>query len=215
MNQNQSRKAFVPLKSAAILIAFVLAVWTVVTASAATTDSAASTVNFSAVTLAANTSYVSDSYFGILNLSVDDDSVAYATVDSKNHVVVTALGEGETTVTFWYKNTATDDWVSAVVPITVSGVSETAQTVTAHQVGLVLPQQSVSMTVGSEDTISGITLNGTSVNAATLLWISSSDSIVTVDRDSGELHAIASGTAKVYAVEPVTNSCASVTVIVD
>ncbi|MFU0832358.1 MAG: BIG2 domain-containing protein [Oscillospiraceae bacterium] len=215
MIRYQFTKKTMRLTVAMMLTVFALGARTAVAAFAATEDSAIATENFPNVTLAANTSYISDSYFGILNLSVDDNSVAYATVDSENRVVITATGEGAATVQFWYKETSTDEWVAAVVPITVSGTSDTAQTVTASQIGLVFPQQSISMNVGANHTISGITLNGTVINSETLLWISSSDSVATVDRDSGEIHAVSEGTTKVYAVDPVTNSCASVTVIVN
>ena len=207
-------KKIIPVTASVLIVTFVIATWAVTTAFATTTESAVSTVNLSNVMLAANTSYISDSYFGVLHLSVADDTVACASIDSKNHVVVTAVSAGSTTVSFWYKKSANDNWVSTMMPVTVSGTSGVAKTISVNQVGLVFPQQSVSMDVGSDDTMSGITLNGASVNASTLLWISSSDSVATVDRDSGKIHAVASGTATVYAIVPHSNCCASVTVFV-
>ncbi|MVB12576.1 hypothetical protein CAFE_33170 [Caprobacter fermentans] len=207
-------KKIIPMTAAVLIVTFVIATWAVTTAFATTTESAVSTVNLSNVTLAANTSYISDSYFGVLHLSVADDTVACASIDSKNHVVVTAVSAGSTTVSFWYKKSVNGNWVSAVMPVAVSGTSGVAKTISVNQVGLVFPQQTVSLNVGSDNTMSGITLNGASVNASTLLWISSSDSVAAVDRDSGKIHAVASGTATVYAIDPLSNSCASVTVIV-
>ncbi|WP_164919093.1 MULTISPECIES: pilus assembly protein N-terminal domain-containing protein [Acutalibacteraceae] len=214
MSRIRSLRKFIPLAVSALTAVFVIGTWAVMTASATTAESAVSTVNLPGVSLAANSSYLSDTYFGVLHLGVGDDTVACASIDSKNRVVVTAVSPGETTVSFWYKKGATDDWVSAVLPISVSGTSSVAHTITSSAVGLVFPQQTASMNAGSDYTISGIALNGVTVNAATLLWISSSDSIATVDRDTGKIHAVAAGTVRIYAIDPTTNSCASETVVV-
>lgn len=214
MSRIRSLRKFTLPAAITMAAVFLAGTWAVMTASATTAESAVSTLNLPGVSMAANSSYVSDAYFGVLHLNVDDDTVACASIDSQNRVVVTAVSPGETAVSFWYKKGATDDWVSAVLPVTVSGTSSVAQTVMIGAVGLVFPQQTTSMSAGSSYTMDGITLNGTSVNASTLLWISSSDSIVTVDRDTGKIRAVAAGTAKIYAIDPTTNSCAGETVIV-
>lgn len=180
-HRNRSLKKLMPL-TAAVLLAVTLLTTRALAATSA--EGAATTVNLPKVTLAANTSYVSDDYFGVLHLNVGDDSVACASVDSENHVVVTAVAKGSTTVNFWYQKTTGGSWISAVLPITVSGTSGVAQTVSSKNVGLVLPEQSVSLNVGGENTMSGITLNGESVSASSLLWISSSESVFTVGRDT-------------------------------
>lgn len=212
MSRIRSLRKFIPLAVSAVTAVFVIGTWLVMTASATTTESAVSTTNLPSVTLAANTSYLSDTYFGVLHLSVGDDTVACASIDSKNRVVVTAVSPGETTVSFWYKTAAADNWVSVILPVTVSGTSSVAQTINTRSVGLVFPQQSVSMTAGSDYTMSGITLNGASVNATNLLWVSSSSSVARVDLNTGKIYAVAAGSVKIYAIDPTTNSCASVTV---
>ncbi|MCI1965276.1 MAG: pilus assembly protein N-terminal domain-containing protein [Oscillospiraceae bacterium] len=215
MSRIQCLKKLIPLAVCAMAAVFVIGTWSVMTASATAAESSASTVNLTAVSLAANTSYLSDTYFGVLHLKVGDASVACASVDSKNRVVVTAVGEGQTTVGFWYKKTASDSWVSAVLPVTVSGMSGVAQTISPRTVGLVFPMQTDEMNAGSDQTISGITMNGEAVDAASLLWLSSSDSIAAVDRNTGKIHAYAAGTAKIYAIDPTTDSCCSLLVTVN
>jgi uncharacterized protein YjdB len=167
------------------------------------------------VSLAANTSFVSDDYFGVLHLNVNDDTVVCASIDSLNRVVVTAVSPGETTVSFWYKKAASDDWVSAVLPITVSGTSSVAQTIGINAVGLVLPQQTASMSVGSSYLMNGITINGASADASALLWVSSSDSVAAVEHNTGKIRAVSAGAAKIYAIDPATDGCASLLVTVN
>lgn len=214
MKRIRPLKKWIPLLAKVLAAAVAVTAWTVTSASATTPESAASTVNLQGVTLAANTSYISDEYFGVLHLNVGDDTVACASIDSKNRVVVTAVGPGATTVSFWYKKTVEGNWVSAVLPVTVSGTASVAKTVTSREVGLVFPQQSINMSPGSNYTVSGITLNGSAVEASTLLWMSSSDSVATVDRSSGKIHAASAGSATIYAIDSLTDSCASVTVVV-
>lgn len=214
MSRMRSLKKMIPLAVSALAAVFAVGTWAVETVSATTTESAVSTTNLPAVALAANSSYVTDTYFGVLHLQVADSTVACASIDSKDRVVVTAVSPGETTVTYWYKTAAADSWVSAVLPVTVSGTSGTAQTLTSRSVGLVFPEQSISMTTGSEYAVSGITLNGESVSAEKLLWVSQSDSVARVDLNAGKIYAAAAGSVKIYAIDPATNSCTSLLVTV-
>ena len=214
MSRIRSLKKMIPLAVSAFAAVFVVGTWAVETASATAAESTVSTTNLPAVALAANSSYVSDTYFGVLHLQVADSTIAYASIDSKNRVVVTAVSPGETTVSYWYKTATADNWVSAVLPVTVSGTSSTAQTLTNRSVGLVFPEQAASMSIGSSYTVGGIMLNGESVGAEKLLWVSQSDSIARVDPNTGKIYAAAVGSVKIYAIDPTTNSCTSLLVTV-
>ncbi len=197
----------------AVLIPIIALIMTgffaVVLADAATTDeSSTSSVTMNPVTLAQHTSYVSDSYFGVINLSVDNKNIAAATTDTQGHVVMTAIGSGTTNVRYWYKIYSTGDWTSATVPITVSGTAVSASS--AVSTGLVFSQSSISIANGSNYTVTGITLNGTAVDASSLLWVASSGSVVTVEANTGKVTAVGAGTAVLYAIDPVTKAAANI-----
>nr|WP_319488824.1 hypothetical protein [uncultured Caproiciproducens sp.] len=169
-------------------------------------ENSTSSVTLSAVSLAENTSYVSDDYFGVIYLRVDDDSIVKATTDSDSHVVITAVAAGTTKVHYYYKLLAGDGWTSATIPVTVTG---TAVSPAVSSSGLVFTQNNVKIVKFGDYTPSDITLNGTKIEAASLLWISSSASVATVDTSTGKITAVGGGTAVIYAIDPVTKAAAS------
>jgi hypothetical protein len=164
------------------------------------------------IILPEHSSYVSDQYFGVINVVVVDASVATATSDSQGHVVITGVGSGSTTVTYWYKALATDDWKKAKVPITVSSTATKVTTSSAS--GLVFPETAASIVTGNTYTVTGITNNGTSVDASDLLWVTPTNSVISVDASTGQVTAISTGTAQLYAFDPKTNNAASITITV-
>lgn len=199
-----------------ILILTVAAVglgWQAVSAFASS-ETAASNVALSGVTLQANSSYVTAAYAGVQHLSVADSSVACASEDSVGRVVVTGISSGSTTVSFWYRTSLSSSWVSAVLPVTVSGVAETSVSVDSSCAGIVLAKGTATVTVGTSYTPAGIRVNGIPENASSLLWVSGSDGIVSVDKKTGKITALAAGTATVYAVDPSTKACVDLTVTV-
>lgn len=178
----------------------------------ASEDSYTSMVTLNTVTLPQHTSYVSDEYFGVIHVSAVNSNVIAATSDSQGHVVMTAVGSGSTTVYYWFKTLATDNWKMAKVPITVSDTA--TKVTTTASTGLVFSEPNVSMSVNSTYTATGITLNGASVEAGSLLWVSSSNSVVTVDAATGQATAVGAGTALLCAVDPKTNAAASISLTV-
>jgi hypothetical protein len=166
----------------------------------------------STVTLPEHTSYVSDEYFGVINVSVDNDSVVAATADTQGHVVMTGVSSGNTTVYYWYKTLATDSWKKAKVPVVVS--ASATKVTTAATTGLVFPQTSTDVVTGSEYTVTGITNNGAPVDASSLLWVTPSNSCITVDASTGKVNAVSTGTATLYAFDPKTNNSATITITV-
>ncbi len=175
---------------------------------AAVDDSSTSSVTLNAVTLAEHTSFVSDTYFGVINLSVDDKSVVAATTDSQGRVIVSAIGAGTTKVRYWYRPDSLSSWTRVTLPITVSGTA--AADTAVVETGLVFPQSSISIAMGSDYTVTGIKLNGTSVDASSLLWVASSGSVVTVEPNTGKITAVGIGTAVVYAIDPATKAAANI-----
>lgn len=182
---------------------------------AATGENVAAGATMNRVTMAANSSYMTDSYAGVLHLSVSDGGVACASVDSRNRIVVTGISEGSANVSFWYRTDVSSNWVSTILPVTVSGrANGAASTVTPAELGLIFPMSSLSLYQGGTATVKGIEVNGAERTAGQLLWVSSSDSYVTADKDTGLLTAVAPGSATVYAIDPATKSCASIVVTV-
>lgn len=180
----------------------------------ASSETAASSVALSGVTLQANSSYVTAAYAGVQHLSVADSSVACASEDSLGRVVVTGIASGSTTASFWYRTSLSSNWVSAALPVTVSGVAETSASVDFSSAGIVLAEETATVTVGASYTPTGIRVNGVPENAGSLLWVSGSDGVISVDKKTGKITALAAGTATVYVVDPSTKACATLTVTV-
>lgn len=175
-------------------------------------ESATASVALSAITMRENTSYVSDEYFGLLHVIVGDDSVVVASIDSENRLVISAIGDGSTTVSFWYKSDSSSGWTSATLPVSVSGLAEAATTVSQAQAGIAFPSASLSLVQGQSAAIGGLKLNGAAVSASSLLWISSDVNVVTVDQKTGMITAVSSGSTTVFAIDPATKSCNGITV---
>lgn len=185
-----------------------------VTAGAAAEESSAGSVTLNAVTLTQYSSYSSDQYFGVINTSVDDTTVAAATTDTLGHVVITAVGSGTTKVHYWFRSDALSGWTRATLPVTVSGTAVSAQE-SSIQTGIQFPQTSVTIPNGDNYTFSGITLNGIAINSESLLWVSSSNSVATVESSTGKITAVGLGTAVIYAIDPSSKSVATINLTVD
>lgn len=205
------KRPFAVLLLAAAFLCLAGVSWFSVPASA-TGEEAGSQAALTAVTLPMNTSYLTDGYFGVIHISSADSTVAQATVDSENRVVVTAVGEGSTTVSFWYRTTASSDWVAASLPVTVSGKSDVSSSLTQSVAGIVFPQSTVSLSVGKQSTITGVTENGNAIATDSLLWVTPSDAVITVEAKTGKITAVGRGTAVLYALDPANRSVAAVTV---
>lgn len=206
------KTVFIPAAAAVAVLAAVL--WPAASVSASSGDAVAGTP-MPTVTLVQNSSYVSNSYSGVLHVDVGDSAVACASADSQNRLVVTAVGTGSTTVTFWYKNSAADSWISTSMPVTVtSETSSRAASIQAGSFGITFAPASATIGVGSTITPQEIKVSGYSVAASSLLWVSSSDVIATVDKSTGLIQGVNRGTAIIYAVDPSTKYCGSYTVTV-
>jgi len=58
--------------------------------------------------------------------------------------------------------------------------------------------------------MTGITLNGASVEASQLLWVASTSAVITVEPNTGKVTAVGAGTAVLYAIDPATKAAASI-----
>ncbi|HAH79140.1 MAG TPA: hypothetical protein DEB16_01735 [Ruminococcaceae bacterium] len=180
----------------------------------ASAESAESSVTLPAVTLAENSSYVTDSYSGVLHISVSDGSVVRASADGKNRVVVTGVGAGRATVAYWYRQSDSAGWVAASLPVSVSGAAGGSAAAGTADAGVVLPQKEVGLVPGGVYTAEGIRVNGVSRDARSFLWVSSSDAVAEVEKSTGKITAVSAGTATVYAVDPASKSCGFLSVTV-
>lgn len=167
----------------------------------------ATTERVGQVTLNEHTSYRTDYYGNIIHLESADKTVAVASADSEGCVLITAVGAGSTTVTFWYKYgyyDADDDWTRVTVPVQVSGKSGglAANASSSEEEGLYFPLTSVTLEAGSEKTLEGILLNGSEIAASNLLWLTTADSVLSVGRDTGAITARQAGEGLLYALTP-------------
>ncbi len=213
MNRTRIAKRPSAYLLAVIAVAAAFAVWAAVPASAST-ETAVSSLTAAKVTIPANSSYVTDSYFGVVNLTVGNNAVAYASLDSQNHVVITAVGQGSTSVSYLYRQSAGDSWYGMTVPVEVSGSASSAASLSRGTQGIEFPQASVAVAKGNSTTVTGMKINGFSVNAGDFLWVSSDESVASVGSKTGEIQGVSSGTATVYAIDPATKICNSITVTV-
>lgn len=167
------------------------------------------------VNLAEHTSYMTETYINVTHLKSADKLVATATVDDQGRVIITAVGSGNTTVSFWYKYSyfaAGDDWTLVTIPVSVSG---TAATTSANLDGLIFPKVNISLLPDQQDTIDGITLNGNHIDASELLWFTPENNVITVDSATGVIQAFGYGTASLYAVTKDGQYAGCITVTVD
>ncbi|MBW7572227.1 hypothetical protein [Caproiciproducens faecalis] len=174
-------------------------------------ENSAASVTLNEISLVQNTSYVSEAYFGVIYLRVDDDSVVRASTDTQGHVVVTAVAAGTTKIRYYYRTLAESDWTSATLPVTVTGTSAAPA---VSSTGLVFSQSSVKIAKFGEYTPDNITLNGSKAEASSLVWVSSSTGVATVDASTGKITAVSGGTAVIYAIDPVTKAAADISVSV-
>lgn len=205
-------------KSAAVLL--LAGVLTAVCAAApaipaSASEEAAANTTLPETTLKENSSDTTGPYFGVINLTVADNRIAYASVDSKNRVVVTAVGDGSTTVTYWCKMTADDSWVRQTLPVRVSGRADPAGGAGSASAGVAFPASSVTVSRSESYSMTGMKRGGESVAASALLWVSSDDSVLTVGKRTGVLKGISAGTATLFAIDPISRTCGSVVVTVE
>lgn len=174
-------------------------------------EQASSTQALARVTLQENTSYISDTYSGVLRLKSGDETVATASVDSQNRVVISAITTGSTTVSYWYQTSVESGWVSLTIPITVSGQSQASASIDASKIGLTFTSTvPISIQMGMTTHISGAKINGVSVDSNQLLWVSSNEAVAQVTSNTGEVIASGKGTATIYAVDPTNQYCAGI-----
>lgn len=200
--------AFIPV------FALLLAVFSSAATADAAEESSTSSVTMNPVTLVQHSSYESNLYFGVIHVESADSTIATATSDSMGHVVITGISSGATRIHYWFRSDAAAGWTQATVPVTVSGTAS-ATSETAQTGGLVFSQTGVTLVKGGDYTASGILLNGKSVDAGSLLWVSSSDTVASVDPGTGKITAVGLGTAVIYAIDPATKCAAGINLTVD
>ena len=112
------------------------------------------------------------------------------------------------------RQSAGDSWYGMTIPITVSGSASSAASLSRGTQGIEFPQTSVAVAKGGSTTVTGMKINGFAVSSNDLLWVSSDELVADVVNKTGEIRGVSAGTATVYAIDPTTKICNSVTVTV-
>lgn len=153
-----------------------------------------------AVTLAVGQSY--NLNFTTVGISSNSNSaVATAKITSVTggqQLVVTGVSAGTTTITLVY--TSSSGSGTLTLTVTVSG-SSGSSTVNSESSGIYFKSLSVSIPTGKKYRISGIKLNGSAINASSLLWISSDTSVMSVNATTGIFQGKKAGSARLIAVD--------------
>lgn len=175
------------------------------------------TNELSRIELAEHTSYVTDMYENVIHVQVSDKNVVSASSDSDGRVVITAIGSGTATVSFWYKLSyyaADDSWTRVIIPVTVSGKSISSRAETLLDTGIQFESGALTLSPGEEGTIANIKVNGNDTDSAELYWITSNSLVIRIDSATGQYEALQTGTAVIYAVtaDGRFSSCITVSV---
>ena len=168
----------------------------------------AETISTSSVSLIRGQSCKTDAYYSVTRVKVGDRSVAAASADSAGRVIITALAAGQTTVTYYSMSDYTASWVYHTVNVTIDGGSS------VPSIGLRFSTKSFTATAGKTYRIGSGTLTGTSIAPDDLLWLSSDENILAVERDTGRFTARSPGTARLIAVTTDGNYSTSITISV-
>lgn len=163
------------------------------------------------VSLAVGGSSLVSNYALVQSPSVANSSVATVSV-SGNSLVITGKAAGTTTITFQYKDNLTQtSWYNGTVNVTVTSSSSTTTTTGS---GITFSKSSTSVTKGKSYRLSNIKVDGKSVAAADLLWLSADTSVLTVNSKTGVFKAVKTGQTRLIAVDKEGKSVNSILVTV-
>lgn len=156
-------------------------------------------------------------YAVVENLLSSDTSVI-STRQDNGRVLVSALKAGTSTVSFNARTSSTGTSTAYRYTITVTGSgTATAPTGSGSTTGSVLAfkTDSRSLAKGKSFRLTGMTLDGKTVKAGDLLWMTTDASKVSVNRTTGTFKTVASGSAYLVAVDPETGACDTIKIIVN
>lgn len=166
------------------------------------------TTNISSVTLKAGQDAIigqGGTYSSVT--SYNSSNTAVATVSINNNVLtISGKSAGTATVTFTATIAATGQLVTYTVNVTVSGTTiinngDCIETVYNDGDGLQIGMAERLVAEGKSCRLKGITLNGKAVAANELLWLSTDDAIVTINKTTGIFKARKTGTTRLIAVD--------------
>lgn len=146
-------------------------------------------------------------YSSVTSYSSTNNSVASVSL-SGAVVTISGLTAGSATITYIATIAATGQVVTYTIYVTVSGsvtntdYIETVSTSSSGS-GLSIGVTERLVAEGKSYRLKGITMNGSSVAANELLWLSSDDTVVTVNKSTGVFKAQKVGTARLIAVDPL------------
>lgn len=164
------------------------ALWESFTAAVTVTEGFSDTL-----TLEAGGTAATESVYCIAALKVADEAIVRVSKDKSGRLIYCALKEGETEVTYRCKQSFESSWIERTVRVTVEGAAQAG--------GVGFPKEKTTVQLGRRYRIqAGLTVAGEAVKAEALLWSSSDESVLTVEKTTGRFTAVGAGTAWLIAV---------------
>lgn len=165
--------------------------------------------NSSSVTLKAGQNAMigqGGTYSAITAYNSNNTTVATVSV-SNNVLTIAGRSSGSATVTFTATTAATGASVTYTIYVTVRGTSSSTGNIevvgnqNCDGEGLTIGVAERLVAEGKTYRLRGISMNGTPIAANELLWLSTDDSIVTINKTTGIFKAKKTGTTRLIAVD--------------
>lgn len=144
----------------------------------------------------------------LLGASSANPNVATVTYTSTS-AVITGISAGTTTVTLNQYYNGSYNTVTVTVYVTGSSSSGNSGSTAG---GINFKSSAVSVTKGKRYSLKGMTVNGSTVSASDLLWVSADEDIITVDANTGKFKAVGRGSTLLIAVTKDAKNIGSITV---
>lgn len=145
-------------------------------------------------------------YTGVSSYTSTNSNVATVSV-SNNILTIAAVGQGSATITYVATLASTGQTVTYTIYVTVSGSVTSSgdyiETVPSSSSGLSIGVSERVVAEGKTYRLKGITMDGTVVAANELLWLSTDDTVISVNKTTGIFRANKTGTARLIAVDPL------------
>lgn len=173
-----------------------------------TVTTGSTSTNTSSVTLKVGQDAVigqGGAYSSVSNYASSNTAVASVSVNN-NVLTISAHSAGTATVTFTATVSGTGQVVTYTINVTVNGTTiinngDYIENVYNDGYGLEIGMAERLVAEGKTYRLKGITLNGKAVAANELLWLSTDDDIVTINKTTGIFKARKTGTTRLIAVD--------------
>lgn len=147
------------------------------------------------------------------NIVSSNSAVATATF-ANGKLTMTGVSAGTATITFTGTTSSSSTAMTYTINLTVTGTASGSSTSSGSTSGLVFSKTSTSIAANKSYRLKNIKLDGVSVAAAELRWMSSDTDVLTVNATSGIFKGKSSGTAYLVAIDPSNGGVAVLKVTV-